>query len=42
MLCHVSVEAKYRVMTHKTCEVMWLKSLLWELDFSVDDPMLMY
>jgi len=36
-----NAEAEYRVMAH-TCEMMWLKSLLWELEFSVDDPKLMY
>ena len=34
--------AEYIGMTHATCEMMWLKSLLWELGFSVDGVMSMY
>ena len=41
VLCLIPV-LKQRVMTHITCEMMWLKSLLWELRFSVDGPMPMY
>ena len=37
-----NVEPEYRVMTHTTCEMMWQKSLLWELRFSVDDLLPMY
>ena len=42
MLSHFSSEVEYRVMTHTACEIMWLKSLLWELGFSVDGLMAMY
>ena len=28
-----SIEAKYRVMTHTTCEMMWLENLLLEFSF---------
>ena len=37
-----SAEADYRVMTHTTCKIMWLQSLLWELGFSEDGIMFMY
>ena len=29
-------------MTQITCEMMWLRSFLTDLDFSVDGPMSMY
>ena len=37
-----SAKAEYRAMAHTTCEMMWVKSLLWELRFSVDYPMSIY
>jgi len=37
-----SVEAEYKAMAHSACEMMWLKSMLLKLRFSVDGPMLMY
>jgi len=37
-----TVEVEHRAMTHTICEMMWLKSLLWELGYSVDGPMPMY
>jgi len=37
-----SIEVEYRAMAHTTCEMMWLKSLLWELKFNVDGLMSMY
>jgi len=39
---HFSVEAEYKAMVHTACEMMWLKSLLWELGFNVDGPMPTY
>jgi len=33
-----NVEAEYRVMTHTTCEMMWLKNLLLEFDFLLSWP----
>jgi len=37
-----SAEAEYRATTHTACEMMWLKSLLWELGFTVDSLVPMY
>ena len=34
-----SVKAKYRAMTHTSCELMWIKHLLEELRFVVKLPM---
>jgi len=34
-----STEAEYRAMTHTTCEMVWLKNLLMELDFRQPGPM---
>jgi len=36
-----SAEAEYKAMAHTAYEMTWLKSLLWELEFSVDGPMCM-
>ena len=36
---HSSVKAEYRVMAHTVCEMMLLKPLLWELEFSVSGRM---
>ena len=37
-----SAEAKYRSMAQTTCEMMWLKSLLQRLRFTVNTLMVMY
>ena len=37
-----SAKVKYRAMAHTTCEMMWLKTLLGEHEFSEDGPMPMY
>ena len=37
-----SAEAEYRVIAHTTCEIVWLKNLLMELDFRQPEPMLMH
>ncbi|RVW62735.1 Retrovirus-related Pol polyprotein from transposon RE1 [Vitis vinifera] len=34
-----SAEAEYRAMTLATCELIWLKHLLWELRFEKDEQM---
>ena len=34
-----SVDAEYRAMTLATCELIWLKQLLWELRFGKDGQM---
>ncbi|RVW63226.1 Copia protein [Vitis vinifera] len=34
-----SVKAEYRAMTLATCELIWLKHLLWELRFGKDEQM---
>ncbi|RVW98910.1 Retrovirus-related Pol polyprotein from transposon RE2 [Vitis vinifera] len=34
-----SAEAEYRAMTLATCELIWLKHLLWELRFGKDEQM---
>jgi len=39
---HLSAEAKYRVMTHTTCEMVWLQNLLMELGFRQPVPMHMH
>ena len=41
-MSHSSAEAEYMAMTHKTCEMMLLKTLLWELGFSWDNLLPMY
>jgi hypothetical protein len=37
-----SAEAEYRAMAHTTCEVVWLRSLLEEIGFTVQLPMPLY
>jgi len=37
-----SAEAEYRAMAHTTCEVVWLRSFLEEIGFSVQLPMPLY
>jgi len=37
-----NAEAEYRAIAHTTCEIMWLKNLLLEFDFSHLGPMLMF
>lgn len=37
-----SAEAEYRAMAHTTCELMWLKTLMKEMGFEVDEPMKMF
>jgi hypothetical protein len=37
-----SAEAEYRAMAHTTCEVVWLRSFLEEIGFSVQLPMQLY
>jgi len=40
VVSHSSAEIEYRVMAHNTCEMMWLKNPLMELDFKQPGPML--
>lgn len=42
MVSRSSAEAKYRAMTHGTCELMWLKSLLGDMGIVCGDPMTLY
>ena len=35
------IEAEYRAMAHTSCEFMWIKHLLEELNFIVKVPMTM-
>jgi len=37
-----SAKAEYRVMTHTTCEIVWIKNLLMELDFRQPGLMLIH
>ena len=37
-----SAEAEYKSMTHIACEMMWNKSLLLELGFTIEMPILMH
>jgi len=37
-----SAEVEYKVMAHTTCELIWLKNLLAELDFRQLGPMPLY
>lgn len=37
-----SIKAKFRVMTHGICEMLWLKSFLKELGFSSKGPMKLF
>jgi len=37
-----STEAEYRVMTHTSSEMMWLKNILLKLEFRQSGPMLMF
>ena len=42
MLSRSSVESEYRVMANKTCELVWVRDLLTELDFTPECPMRLY
>ena len=35
-------EAEYRGMTHSVCEIIWLRRLLWGLDFKQKEAMKLY
>ena len=37
-----TAEAEYRVMTHITCDMIWLKNLMMEIGFTQPRPMLMH
>ncbi|KAL6349651.1 hypothetical protein AAG906_041058 [Vitis piasezkii] len=37
-----SVEAKYRAMTLGICKLMWIKTLLKELQLDIEEPMRLY
>ena len=37
-----SAKAEYRVMAHTVCEIMWLKNLMMEFDFTQPGPMSMH
>jgi hypothetical protein len=42
MVARSSVEAEYRAMTFASCELIWLKNLLVDLDFHNHTPMTLF
>lgn len=42
MVSCFGAETKYRALTHAACEMMWLKILMIEPGFHLDNPMTMH
>lgn len=42
VVARASAEAEYRAMPYTACELIWLKTLLSELEVEVSHPMIMF
>lgn len=42
MVVNSSVEAEYRGMVHRACELLWIKKLLGEIGLPINSEMKLY